>query len=260
MSVAVLDTGMDLNHPDFRRRPIRSRSFVANEAPQDGHGHGTHCIGTACGPLAPAILPRYGCAYGADIFAGKVLGNDGSGADRSVLAGINWAIANGCTVISLSLGAPTSLGERPSAVYEHVGQRALARGVLIVAAAGNESDRPGKINPVCRPANCRSIMAVGAIDSELRVASFSNGGLNGSGGAINIVAPGVDVYSSVPMRRRYARLNGTSIATPHVAGIAAMHAEATGVAGYGLWSSLMKSARRLDLPSSDAGCGLVQAP
>lgn len=93
--VAVLDTGMDIRHPDFVGRSVTPQSFVAGESVEDGHGHGTHCIGTACGPQAPTGSRRYGVAYEADIWVGKVLSNQGSGSDGGILAGINWAVANG---------------------------------------------------------------------------------------------------------------------------------------------------------------------
>ena len=119
--VAVLDTGFDLQHPDFAGRTIKSKSFVTGEAVQDGHGHGTHCIGTALGREVPAGgRPRYGVAYEAEIFAGKVLSNAGSGADTGILAGIEWAVANKCAVISMSLGAPTQPGQPFSQVFERV--------------------------------------------------------------------------------------------------------------------------------------------
>ncbi len=92
IKVAVLDTGFELNHPDFAGRTINSQSFVPGEAVQDGHGHGTHCIGTSMGPRVPDPLPRYGIAFEADIFVGKVLSNQGSGDDGDIFAGINWAI------------------------------------------------------------------------------------------------------------------------------------------------------------------------
>ena len=190
IKVAVLDTGMDLEHPDFAGRSITSRSFIENEPVHDRHGHGTHCIGTACGPQRPSKLPRYGVAYTADTFAGKVLSNRGSGTDAQILGGIEWAIAHGCEVLSMSLGAPVLPGQRPNPVVEKVGQRALGQGTLIIAAAGNESGRPTRINPVGHPANCRSIMAVGALDERLQVASFSNGERTRPGGEVNIAAPG----------------------------------------------------------------------
>ncbi len=260
IKVAVLDTGLDLTHPDFLGRQITSKSFVEGEEVQDRHGHGTHCVGTACGPKNPRVLPRYGVAYNSEIFVGKVLSNQGSGTDSQILQGIEWAIANGCHIISMSLGSPSRLGEAFSPIYEAVAQRALQRGTLIVAAAGNESNRPNNINPVARPANCPSILAVAAVDVEEQIARFSNRGLNPNGGQVDIAGPGVAVRSSWLMPIQYRTINGTSMATPHVAGIAALHAEVSAVRGQELWNLLTRSARRLSLPSVDVGAGLVQAP
>jgi subtilisin family serine protease len=269
--IAVLDTGMDLSHPDFFGRAINSQSFVSGEQVQDGNGHGTHCIGTALGPKAPATgVRRYGCASMGNIFAGKVLSNGGSGADNGILAGINWAIANQCRVVSMSLGARVTPGEAFSPIYEAVAQRALAArpGTLIVAAAGNDSRLPSGERreppvPVSRPANCPSIMAVGAVDSSLRIAPFSNGGINANGGGVDIAGPGVSVFSSLPTNRgTHGFLSGTSMATPHVAGIAAMWLEARGstTTAQALWQLLTGNALRLPISSTDVGTGLVQAP
>ncbi|MBV8555054.1 MAG: S8 family serine peptidase [Planctomycetaceae bacterium] len=258
--VAVLDTGFDLQHPDFLGHAVTGQSFIPNETVQDGQGHGTHCIGTSCGPQRPGVGPRYGIAFRAEIFAGKVLSNAGSGPDRSILAGIEWAITNGCRVVSMSLGSPVQAGEGFSQIYENVARRALAAGTLIIAAAGNESNRPGLIAAVDRPANCPSILAVAALDNQLQVAFFSNGGINPIGGGVDIAAPGVHVLSSVPMPTRTGFKSGTSMATPHVAGIAALWAEARNLSGGALASALTASARRLTLPSRDVGAGLVQAP
>jgi len=261
IKVAVLDTGFDLNHPDFIGRTVVSKSFIAGEGVQDGNGHGTHCIGTSCGPRRPARLPSYGIAYNASIYAGKVLSNQGSGNDSGILQGIEWAITNACDIVSMSLGSATQVGATYSQVYETVAQRALKRGTLIVAAAGNESRRDtGVIKPVGRPANSPSIMAVGALDSDLNIAYFSNRGINPQGGQVDIAGPGVNVYSSWPMPTQYRTISGTSMATPHVAGIAALHAEASGLRGQELWNLLVKTARRLTLASEDVGAGLVQAP
>lgn len=261
IKVAVLDTGFDLSHPDFVGRTVVSKSFISGEPVQDGNGHGTHCIGTACGPKLPTRLPRYGVAYGADIYAGKVLSNQGSGSDSGILQGIEWAISNGCQIISMSLGGRTQVGSTYSQVYETVAQRALRQGTLIVAAAGNESRRgSGVINPVARPANCPSIMAVGALDAALQIAPFSNRGINPEGGQVDIAGPGVNIYSSWPMPTQYQTISGTSMATPHVAGIAALHAEASGLRGQELWNLLLKTAKRLALASEDVGAGIVQAP
>ena len=261
IGVAVLDTGFDLAHPDFEGRTVNSQSFVANEEVQDGHGHGTHCIGTALGPKCPGTRPRYGVAYEAEIFAGKVLSNAGSGSDSGILAGIDWAIRNECAVISMSLGAKTRPGQPFSQVFERVAKRAQEQGTLIVAAAGNDSQRPVSLSPVSHPANCPSIMAVAAMDVQGAVARFSNSGINPDGGQIDIAGPGVDEHSSWPMPTRYRRISGTSMATPHVAGIAALYAEADATArGAALGRALTGGALRLTLPSSDVGAGMVQAP
>jgi subtilisin family serine protease len=266
MRVAVLDTGLDLGHPDFTGRNIGSRSFIPNQTVQDGNGHGTHCIGTACGPRSPFRTPgrppSYGCASNCDIFAGKVLSNQGSGATAGIIAGMQWAIANRCQVISMSLGRTIRLDEkRFNPAYEQVAQVGLQRGTLIIAAAGNDSARPARIHPVGEPANSPSILAVGALDESLLPASFSCGGLFLPHGAVNIAGPGVNIHSSFPRPILYRRLNGTSMATPHVAGIAALWAETNGLfRGVALGRQLLHSARRLPLPPRDVGAGLVQAP
>jgi subtilisin family serine protease len=260
--VAVLDTGFDLQHPDFAGRSVRSQSFIAGEAVQDRNGHGTHCIGTACGPQRPTRAPRYGVASKAEIFAGKVLSNRGSGVDGGILAGITWAIANRCRIVSMSLGARVPRGATPSPAFETVARRAASFGTIIIAAAGNDSRRAtGVTEPVSHPANCPSIMAVAAVDSRLAIASFSNAGLNPNGGQVDIAGPGVRVYSSWPRPTTYNTINGTSMATPHVAGIAALHLQANPtLSPNGLKSALAQSARRLPLSSIDVGAGLVQAP
>jgi subtilisin len=259
--VAVLDTGLDLQHPDLAGRSIMSQSFITGEEVQDGNGHGTHCIGTATGPKCPGVQPRYGIAYEAEIFAGKVLSNAGSGSDSGILAGIEWAIQNQCAVISMSLGARARPGQPFSQVFERAALRAQEQGALIVAAAGNDSSRPARTEPVSHPANCPSIMAVAAMDVAGAIASFSNRGINPDGGQIDIAGPGVDVDSSWPLPKRYRRISGTSMATPHVAGIAALYAEADPTArGAALGRLVTAGAQRLEHPSSDVGAGMVQAP
>ena len=262
IKVAVLDTGFDLAHPDFTGRSVTSESFVPDEKVQDGQGHGTHCVGTSTGPAAGDEHPRYGVALEADIFAGKVLNNSGSGAESWIIAGIEWAIENGCEVISMSLGRATQVGEPPDPLYESVGMAALENNSLIIAAAGNESARRfGFIAPVGAPANSPSIMAVAAVDNNMKVADFSCGGINDNGGEVNICAPGVDVFSSFPMPKRYARLSGTSMATPLVAGVAALLAQSDpNLRGQALWDALRRAALDIGLPIRDGGAGLAQAP
>lgn len=259
IGLAVLDTGLDLNHADFVGRPIMSKSFVAGQAVQDGHGHGTHCVGTSCGPKdPPGPSRRYGVATQARIFAGKVLSNQGSGSDGQILAGMNWAISNQARVISMSLGADVN---QVSQAYTTVGQRALAAGTLIIAAAGNNANRPaGNVGFVGMPANSPTIMAVAAVDANLRIANFSARSSALAGGKVDIAGPGVAVYSSWPMPTQYRSISGTSMATPHVAGVAALISQATGARGAQLWAKLTQTARPLSLSSADVGAGLVQAP
>ncbi|MET0830512.1 MAG: S8 family serine peptidase [Microbacterium sp.] len=259
ISVAVLDTGFDSTHPDFAGRAVTLQSFITGEGPEDGHGHGTHCIGTSCGPKSPGTGPRYGVAHGAAIFSGKVLSNSGSGSDGGILAGIDWAISQGCAVISMSLGADVPQVHPP---YTVAGRRALDKGSLIVAAAGNNAMRTQlNFGFVGAPANSPHIVAVGALNQQLDVAFFSARTLaDVRGGQVDLAGPGYQVYSSWPMPTRYRSISGTSMATPHVAGVAALWAEATGYRAGALWSTLVQESKRLLAPSLDVGSGLSLAP
>lgn len=259
ISVAVLDTGFDAGHPDFGGRSVTMQSFVPGESAQDEHGHGTHCIGTACGPKAPTTGPRYGVAHAAEIHVGKVLSNSGSGTDGGILAGIDWALESGCAVISMSLGADVPREHPP---YTVAGRRTLDKGCLIVAAAGNNAMRTQlDFGFVGAPANSPFVLAVGALNQQLDMAYFSARTLSDArGGQVDVAGPGYQIYSSWPMPTRYRAISGTSMATPHISGLAALWAEATGYRGRELWSILTQESRRLLAPSLDAGSGMVFAP
>ncbi|KSU64186.1 S8 family serine peptidase [Arthrobacter sp. NIO-1057] len=258
INVAVLDTGFDAAHPDFAGRTVTTKSFIQGEDASDGHGHGTHCIGTSCGPRTPKTGPGYGVASEANIFAGKVLGADGSGSDSTILAGINWALENKCEIISMSLGADVKTVHPP---YVTAGRRSLELGSLIIAAAGNNAQRSaGNPGFVGAPANSPYIMAVAALDSQLAVADFSAQALGTEGGEVDIAGPGVNIYSSWPEAKGYNTISGTSMATPHVAGVAALLAQSSGLRAQELWDRLVADARDVSLPAKDAGAGLTQAP
>ena len=262
VGLAVLDTGLDEGHPDFAGRAVVSRSFVAGQGPHDAQGHGTHCAGTAAGPVAAFGRPRYGVAPEAALHVAKVLGDDGTGREGDIVAGMAWAIERGCAVISMSLGRAAQPGEAPSLVYERMGRRALERGALVLAAAGNDSTRRfGFIAPVGAPANSPSILAVAALEPDLDVAPFSNGGINPGGGEVDLAAPGVDVFSSMPRPRLYQALSGTSMACPHAAGVAALLAQSDpGLRGLRLWRALLDGAHGLGGEARDVGAGLARAP
>ena len=269
IKVAVLDTGFDTAHPDFQGRQIEVKNFVGDNTPfHDGHGHGTHCIGTAAGPLHPSRGPRYGVACEAQIFAARVLDDAGFGGDTNILQAIDWAIEQRCEVISLSLGAPWLLGDPPfSLAYESAAQRALAAGCLLVVAAGNEAIDPQFEGAVASPGNCPSVLTVAAINEAMATAPFSNRvrpsapGVKGP----DIAGPGVDVYSSwLVADGLFNTISGTSMATPHVAGIAALYAQADpGARGVVLKNHILNQARALAnavARKGEIGRGLVQAP
>jgi subtilisin len=266
INVAILDTGFNFQHPDFQGgiAPTAFASFIAGESASDAHGHGTHTAGTATGPRTRTSGPGYGIANRAQLHIGKVLGNSGTGSTAQILEGIRWALQNNCQVINMSLARRVAINETTySAAYETVAQHALEQGTLIVAAAGNFSSRPALTWPVCEPANSPSIMAVAAVDQFDRTAPFSCGGSSNTPAEarVDIAGPGVKVYSSFKQPDLYSTLNGTSMAAPHVTGIAALYAQVNpNFRGAELWNQLVRTTRHLPLPPEDVGFGLVRAP
>ena len=262
VKVAVLDTGFDTNHPDFPNRVAAGRngkSFVPNEAIDqlDEFSHGMHCAGTIAGPAVGGGLRRYGVAPDADLLIGKVLDSTGSGFDDWILSGIQWAADMGARIISMSLGSRRKPDDPFSTLYERAAERLLQSkpGTIFIAAAGNDSRRPGLIAPVGNPAACPSILSVAAVDRDIRVARFSCGQVDGIG-EIDLAGPGVDVYSTIA--GGYGLLSGTSMATPHVAGIAALMLSANPeMSASELWDTLKTSCKPLGQPS-DFGAGLAQ--
>jgi len=271
VKVAVLDTGLDLAHPDFAGRvsAANCRSFVPGmPTVNDGNGHGTHCCGLVNGPVSPHSGRRYGAAPGAELLVGKVLDDGGSGYDSGIIASIAWAAGAGARVISLSLGSPRRVGSPSAVAYEHIARRLARAGLdcLLVAAAGNESRRSlRRLAPVGNPAACPSFLAVAAVDRSRRVADFSCAQLDRVG-TLELSAPGVAVRSSVPTALvsagadPYAAFSGTSMATPIVAGVAALWRQTSpALTSVELWRELVRRARSLG-PRRDYGFGMVQVP
>lgn len=210
INVAVLDTGIDWNHPDLRPNVRAAVSFVPGQSAMDGNGHGTHCAGTIGAVINGAGV--VGVAPEASLHGVKVLANNGSGQYSWIIAGINWAIQNRMHIVSMSLGG----GGAPSAL-EAICNAAFNAGVLVIAAAGNAGPPPaGQPTSVGFPGRYRNVVAVSAIDANNVIAPFSS-----RGPEVEICAPGVQVLSTMP-GGGYAQMSGTSMACPHVAGAAAV--------------------------------------
>ncbi|WP_205510189.1 S8 family serine peptidase [Longitalea arenae] len=260
VKIAVLDSGSTASHPAFKGRKIVSRSFLHdNPAADDEYGHGTMCAGIACGSTHSGYGYKYGVAHGSDLYVGRVLDSQGNGRDGDLLAAIQWAVEQGCKIISMSVGGVTNAKEKYSPAYESTASAAFREGVLLIAAAGNESDRQfGLKAPVLHPANCPSIMAVAAVDAQMEIYNGGCAGIEPGGGQIDISGPGVGIISSWLPQQYYAVDTGTSLAAPFVAGVAALYWEANPQAtAADIWVKLMQTARRLPHSSADVGVGLV---
>lgn len=255
IKIAILDTGINMAHPDFEGRIKGSESFVPNSKTEDGNGHGTHCAGIAGANVKSGSQLRYGVAPGADLYIAKVLSNKGTGEDRYIFAAIEWALENKCHIISMSFGSETAPGETYYEAYENAAKRAFKNNCLMIVAAGNDSNRPRKIRPVNHPANCPSILAVGAVDPSLKVSYYSCGGTKNA--AVDIAAPGDDIYSAWA-KGKYRVESGTSMATPFVAGVAALYAQKYNhYTMRGIRSTLLRYAKKISVPVRDAGKGLL---
>ncbi len=257
--VAILDTGIDLEHPDLRARLVPGISFVPGTfSPQDDHGHGTHVGGiVAAEPVTPD--GALGVAPGCRLMPVKVLDAQGAGTTSRICQGIVWAVDHGARVLNLSLGGAGG-GKSLEAAVAY----AISRGVVVVAAMGNEG-----ANVQEYPAGYPGVIAVGATDDEGRIASFSN-----VGRWISVSAPGSDVYSTLPMRSftllsedpgaapGHGVLSGTSMATPFVSGVAALVLSAQpALSPDAVRARLERTAQDLATPGFDTmtGFGLVQA-
>ncbi|MEB3204210.1 MAG: S8 family serine peptidase [Candidatus Sericytochromatia bacterium] len=205
LKVAVVDTGIDARHADFSGRVEAGRDCInGDDDPDDDDGHGTHCAGTVAAGLGNGGV--VGVAPGVTLLSVKVLDGEGGGSFVSVSAGIVDAADRGARVISLSLSSP-----RTSKLLEEAVAHATAKGALLVAASGNA----GSTAPAY-PAALPQVMAVGAVRRGDMPAYFSNTGKH-----LSVAAPGVDILSTVP-GGGWESLDGTSMACPHVAGLAAL--------------------------------------
>lgn len=207
--VCVVDTGIESTHDDLAANIIGGENFVASRGTikssnwSDDNGHGTHVAGTVA--AINNTVGALGVAPQAALFAVKALDKRGSGYVSAVADGILSCVANGADVINMSLGSSSD-----STVLHDAVSYASSQGVILVAAAGNES------GAVSYPAKYAEVLAVSAVDSNYDLAYFSN-----TGSEVDYAAPGVDVYSTYK-GNTYATLSGTSMASPHVSGVVAL--------------------------------------
>ncbi|GER67105.1 serine protease [Weizmannia acidilactici] len=212
--IAVIDTGVDKTHPDLKDRIIGGKDFTNTGDYQDDNGHGTHVCGTIL--ASKNAYGVVGVAPGAKVLALKALNKDGQGESQWINAAldyaINWKGPNGekVSAISMSLGGPAD--EREHALI----QKAVQNNILVVCAAGNSGDGRDDTDEMDYPGAYPEVVEVGAVDLQKNLADFSN-----TNAEIDLVAPGVGILSTYP-GGKYARLSGTSMATPHVSGAAAL--------------------------------------
>lgn len=204
--IAIVDTGVDLDHPDLAAKLVPGTDFVnGDDVPDDDNGHGTHCAGIAAAATNNS-LGVAGVAPNCKIMPVKVLDASGNGYLSTVAQGIRYAADGGAKVISLSLGSTAA-----SQTLQQAVNYALSKGALVVAAAGNEGTTVRFY-----PAACNGVVSVAASDSSDARAAFSN-----YGSWVSVAAPGVRILSTWP-GDAYAYASGTSMATPFVAGAAAV--------------------------------------
>jgi thermitase len=222
--IAVVDTGVDLGHPDLKGQIVAStnvigwRGKLGLASAKDGNGHGTHCAGVVAAQANGQGVS--GIAPGCKLLIAKALGDDGAGATSDIVRGIRWALAQKADVISLSVG-----GEDDAEALRDAVDDALKAGVVVVAAMGNEG-KTLKNYPAAYP----GVIAVGATNSQDKVSAFST-----RGSWISVCAPGANIQSTTPtykvtmshkdmggLTATYGQLSGTSMATPLVAGLAGL--------------------------------------
>lgn len=225
VTVAVLDTGVDATHPDLAGKVAASENFTLDQSAADGFGHGTHVASTVAG----AGSPYGGVAPGAELLAGKVLDDSGYGWDSWIIEGMEWAVGQGADVVNLSLGGAATDGTDPlSAAVDRLSKS----GTLFVISAGNE----GGDYTVGAPGAATSALTVGAVDRDEALAGFSSRGprVGDNAPKPDLTAPGVGIVAAraagtglgAPVGDGHTALSGTSMAAPHVAGAAALLAQA----------------------------------
>lgn len=249
VKLGVIDTGIDASHEDLNVVGGYSvfTSGIDADPYNDGSGHGTHVAGTAA--ALDNNVGVVGVAPDADLYAVKVLNSSGSGSSSGVAQGVEWAIQNGMDVINMSLGSST----HSQAIQDVVNAAYYEHDMLVVAAAGNEGNASGTGDTVGYPAQYDSAFAVAATDKNDQRASFSY-----TGPAVDISAPGANILSTVP-GNSYDSLNGTSMASPHVAGAGAViRASFPSASAEEVRSLMQTSSKHIGSDTYWYGSGLLQ--
>jgi subtilisin family serine protease len=255
VKVAVLDTGIDKDHPDLKI--AGGVNFVAGKIDRwdDKNGHGTHVAGTIAAQNND--IGVVGVSPGVELYAVKVLGNDGSGWVSDIAEGVYWCIENGMDVISMSFGSSYNSTTLYEALYD-----AYTNGTILIAAAGNSGDGDPNTDDVTYPARYDFVIAVAATDQ-----ADSTPGWSSEGSEIDLAAPGVDILSTYK-GGGYTTFSGTSMAAPHVTGTVALYIEKYVQNNNGtkpdfntVYTALISNADDLMDPGFDnySGYGLVDA-
>ncbi|WP_166245084.1 S8 family peptidase [Paenibacillus turpanensis] len=246
VTVAVVDTGVNLSHSDLQGSIVAGYDFVNGDSnANDDNGHGTHVAGIAAG-IGNNGRGIAGVASGAKIMPIKVLNASGSGTSYAIVSGMRYAADRGADVLNLSLGSSSAC----SSAYQDAINYVRSRGAVVVAASGNSNTAIGS------PASCSGTISVGSIDSSMTRSSFSN-----YGSTLDVTAPGGSIFSTYPTNT-YRSLSGTSMATPHVAGVVAlMLAADSSLTPNQVESLLRQSATDAGSAGYDAyyGAGIVNA-
>lgn len=254
VTVAVLDTGYDFQHPDLNGQVVDVQSFVWGSEGQDLDGHGTHVAATIAGTGIASEGLYSGVAPGSKLLVGKVLNDNGSGSMSGILQGMNWAVENGAEIVSMSLGAA---GAADCAGPTVDMLEALSERALFVVAAGNSYTRQTVSTPGCSP----KALTVGAIDRDGNTAEFSSRGpsVDGKTAKPDIASQGVNVVSASTggiSGNEYRLLSGTSMATPHVSGGAAIVLQAhPELSPSELKAMMTSSVADTDTPVMEQGAG-----
>ena len=206
IKVAVLDTGIDEDHPDLDGAVLDTRDFTGDGI-EDEDGHGTHCAGIIA--ARNNNVGFVGVAPKCELLIGKVLNNNGNGSYEWIARGVDWAHSEGADIISMSLGGPYSDQE-----LFHVIHRVISDGAIIIIAAGNEGALA--TNSIGYPGKYGSVITVASHDEDGNPSGFSS-----RGGELDFMAPGSNIWSTFK-KGGYAKLSGTSMATPFVAGLSAL--------------------------------------